>query len=68
MLIALLWTFFYLSTDTHAFPLAPDPKETTGELCDTRNHDFAGYRFKEKVPVCRRDVSYELKQRIYDKY
>ena len=63
--IGLLISF---SLNIFAFPLVPDLNETTGDLCDTSNHDFEGYRFREKVPVCRRDVSYELKQRVYDKY
>ena len=67
ILLALLLNLS-LTLDLHAFPLVPDVKETPGDLCDTRNHDFAGYRFAEKVPYCRRDVSWELKQRVYDKY
>lgn len=58
----------YFSPTTSAFPLVPVQAETPGDFCDTRNHDFAGYRFKEKVAICRRDVSYELKQIVYAKY
>lgn len=65
----LLIALICLSTvDLYAFPLMPNLKETPGDLCDTRNHDFAEFRFSEKIPVCRRDVSWELKQKIYSKY
>lgn len=66
--IVLLGTLILSSPQLLAFPLTPDPSETPGELCDTRNHDFQGYRFLENVPICRRDVSRELKQRIYERY
>lgn len=69
MFAVLLVAFFIqYSPNSNAFPLVPDQKETPGDLCDSRDNDFEGLRFKEKVPVCRRDVSYELKQRIYEKY
>lgn len=69
-LLSMIMTSFTLNftSTANAFPLVPDVKQTPGDLCDTRNHDFAGYRFKEKTPICRRDVSYELKQKVYSKY
>lgn len=35
-----------------------------GEYCSTYNKDFKGYRFKEQIPVCKRNVSTARKNKI----
>ncbi len=58
--IILLAALLSFSPSLFAFPLTPNQTQTTGDLCDTGDHDFQGYRFHEIVPICRRDVSYDL--------
>jgi hypothetical protein len=50
------------------FPIVPNPKMTPGSLCNPSTGDFEGYRYKQRVPVCRRNVSHELKAIIYNAY
>ena len=35
-----------------------------GDLCDTADHDFDGFRYQEKIPHCRRNVSVETKRQV----
>lgn len=49
-------------------PEKPDPEVTTGELCDRGNADFEGYRYKQKIAYCRRNVEPSLKAEIYEEY
>ncbi|MFM8268744.1 MAG: HNH endonuclease [Pseudomonadota bacterium] len=35
-----------------------------GDLCDTADHDFDGFRYGEKIPHCRRNVSIETKRQV----
>ncbi len=63
---------FSFSAASFAFagfePLTPNPEYTPGHLCSRKDHDFAGYRYKEKIAYCQRDVSYEQKTAIYELY
>jgi hypothetical protein len=49
-------------------PITPDPEITTGDLCTPKDTDFEGYRYKENVPTCVRDVTWERKTKIYEAY
>ncbi len=49
-------------------PMVPDLDKTPGAICDESDRDFAGYRYKERIPYCERNVSSELKAHIYDTY
>ncbi len=51
-----------------AYPTRPNPKETTGELCNENDPDFTEYRYQEQIPYCIRNVDSSLKQHIYDRY
>lgn len=53
---------------TDSVPLTPDPEITTGDYCTPSDQDFEGYRYKEKIPTCVRDVSWERKTKIYEAY
>ena len=37
---------------------------TLGDLCTPNNKDFSGYRYKENVPVCERNVSPATKDKV----
>jgi hypothetical protein len=49
-------------------PINPDSQQTPGELCSEENRDFLNLRYDEKIPYCQRNVSPQLKRRIYDNY
>ncbi len=36
----------------------------TGDLCDTADRDFDGFRYQEKIPHCKRNVSIETKRQV----
>lgn len=52
----------------HPFPLVPNSKLTPGSLCQPGHPDFAGYRYNQRIPYCKRSVTYEQKQIVYDAY
>lgn len=41
---------------------------TGGSLCTPDHADFKEYRYKEQIPYCKRNVSYELKTYAYKMY
>ncbi len=49
-------------------PEHPNPDATPGELCDRGDTDFQGYRYKQKIPYCKRNVDSILKAEIYEDY
>lgn len=51
-----------------AYPVIPNERLTPGALCSKSDSDFDGYRYGERIPHCRRDVSRSLKNRIYQQY
>ena len=48
----------------NSFPLEPDHKETPGTLCT----DPDEYRYPEKIPYCKRDVSKSKKNQVIKVY
>lgn len=67
--LGLLVLFFSMASFAfEGYPVIPDQKMTPGSLCSSQDRDFDGYRYREKVPHCRRDVSRGLKNRIYSQY
>lgn len=65
-LLALLMVFFTINC--YALVLNPNDTLTPGWHCDAKNPDFLEFRYKEKVPVCKRNVSDTLKAKVYDSY
>lgn len=49
-------------------PRTPNPEITPGHLCSKRDPDFDGYRYKERIPYCERNVSQALKNAVYEAY
>ena len=49
-------------------PLVPNPELTTGDYCTTKDPNFEGYRYEERIAYCRRAVSRHMKTRIYVAY
>jgi hypothetical protein len=63
-----LLALLIFQTAALAFPLAPNPNETTGDLCTRKNPDFKEYRYGEHIPYCNRNVSGGTKSAIYREY
>lgn len=55
-------------------PLLPDGRSepdwgfTPGRLCTADDPDFEQYRYAERIPYCRRDVTYEMKKEVAAHY
>jgi len=58
----------FVSSYSLAFPKIPDVKITYGDLCTNKNSDFVEYRYSEKIPYCKRNVSSNRKNKIYNDY
>jgi len=63
-----LFSFFLVANSVFSYPLVPDPQMTQGEICTKNDPDFAYYRYPEKIPYCKRSVSWERRQEIYNDY
>lgn len=46
----------------------PDASKTPGRLCTTDDPDFLEFRYPERIPYCRRNVSQEEKARVAAAY
>jgi hypothetical protein len=46
----------------------PDKHKTPGHICTVENLDFKEFRYSEKIPYCKRNVSQEKKVKIYESY
>ncbi len=57
-----------ISFSAFALVLKPDMNKTPGYFCDKNNPDFKELRYKEQIPVCKRNVSVSLKNKIYADY
>ena len=43
-------------------------KKVTGDLCDTQDKDFDGFRYQESIPHCRRNVAPETKRLVAQEF
>lgn len=50
------------------FPTIPDIKSSPGHLCSVKDSDFLEYRYQEKIPYCKRNVSLKTKNLVYNLY
>ncbi len=67
--LSLVFSLTSFSVSVHAeaqgqFPKGPEEVLTPGDLCD---HPDA-YRYPERIAYCERDVSRDLKSRVFEKY
>lgn len=67
LLLPLLFSLI-LPIQAFAYPLMPNPETTPGSLCTRQHSDYAGDRYKAKIPYCRRNVESELKTELYLAY
>jgi hypothetical protein len=59
---------FLISFQALAYPKIPDTIISPGHTCSTHDKDFYEFRYVEKIPYCKRNVSSNLKKYIYDTY
>lgn len=52
----------------HLAPIKPNPEWAPGDLCTKVNPDFFEYRYKEKIPYCKRVVTSKTKRELYERY
>lgn len=52
------------SVNAFSYPKTPDISISPGQLCSRSDSDFKEYRYGEKIPYCRRNVSTRLKDQI----
>jgi hypothetical protein len=60
----LVWS----QASSFTYPRVPLRHKTPGELCAPSHPSFAEYRYRERIPYCRRSVSSALKARVYESY
>jgi len=56
------------STTAQKAPVKPDQNLAPGALCTKDDKDFHEFRYKEKIPYCRRVVSEKTKEKLYKLY
>ncbi len=56
------------SNSLNLIPVVPDEILTPGDFCDESDRDFKEFRYAEKMPYCKRNVSTNSKTRIYEQY
>ncbi|MES2768622.1 MAG: HNH endonuclease signature motif containing protein [Bdellovibrionota bacterium] len=57
-----------ITLQSQAYPLVPNPAWAQGSLCNKQNPDYQTDRYAQKIPYCKRNVEWELKQELYDLY
>lgn len=62
--LLLIFTLLF-SVNAIAFPQFP---VTTGHICSTTDKDFKEFRYKTKMPYCKRNVNQSMRKKIYAKY
>jgi hypothetical protein len=55
-------------TLTAGVPYTPNPEISPGGICHTEDRDFKEFRYRERIPYCKRKVSKSLKTRLYEIY
>lgn len=54
--------------DIFSIPITPDETKTLGGYCSTQDPDFQSYVYSEKMISCKRNVSEEVRERVYQEY
>jgi len=55
-------------SDTRSVRVTPDWAFTPGRLCTEDDPDFKEFRYPERIPYCRRNVTLQMKQEIAAHY
>lgn len=65
ILAAVISTLTTLAVESKEFP---NSAFTNSHFCSRKDPDFKEYRYKQNIPVCERNVSYNTRKRVYEKY
>lgn len=57
-----------LDVESSVSAMRPPYRSPGGSLCSTRDRDFREFRYAERIPYCRRNVSTSTKNRIAARY
>jgi len=68
MRVAFTLAALLFSLNLFAFPKTPRIWDNPGHLCSPEDRDFDRYRYKERVPYCRRNVSVKTKNAVCAAY
>lgn len=52
----------------HTIPLVPDSTISPGQICTPDDPDFSHYRYDNQIAWCHRNVSWEERQEVYERY
>lgn len=69
--LTLIFAFILIgcsSAEPYKIPLKPDQRLTPGDVCETFYPDFKEFRYADRMPYCRRNVSRLLRDRVYGDY
>ena len=64
-LVTLLLT---ISATCYSYPIKPNPNISTGDFCTENDRDFKEFRYRNKIPICKRNVSYQTRNKICKLY
>lgn len=63
------WFFiFFISFNCFALINKPDPIKTPGSFCNVASKDYLEMRYKELLPICKRNVSTATKNKVFAAY
>jgi hypothetical protein len=68
LLLSIVSSSLLAQANVFSIPIAPDETKTSGGLCSTQDPDFQGYEYSEEMISCKRNVSEEVRERIYQEY
>lgn len=68
LVLSLLISTTMVRADLGAAPRHPDIAATPGDFCTPKDPDFSGYRYRQRIAYCKRNVSSETKARVYEYY
>ncbi len=67
-LLFVLVTILSIQTSQASFAVKPNHALTPGKICTPTDADFYGYRYKEHIAFCTRDITVEEKQKVANQY
>ncbi len=68
LFLSIVISSLLVQADIFSIPVTPDETKTTGSFCSAQDPDFQGYVYSEKMISCKRNVSAEVRERIYQEY
>ena len=64
----LIMMLLVASSAVWAYPKTPNINIAPGQICTTEDKDFDRFRYSERIPYCKRNVSTSRKNKICAKY